>query len=152
MKVIRRSAEEEKRDFEELDDKRRKNGWGLNIGFSSDWYDFMRRTNSFLSNSRQPPTSDNTEFTLLAIRPSVRPESDVFRRSIAVSEEAYSADAPRLSGCATLTSSSPAGSILGILKPLDVVKHKNVRRNHLKHERMGDNEIRDFNGALVLEN
>lgn len=44
--------EEEKRDFEELTDRLKKNGWGLNIGFSSDWHDFMRRTNSFLSNSR----------------------------------------------------------------------------------------------------
>lgn len=33
-----------------------------------------------------------------------------------------------------------------------VREYKNVRRNHLKQERMGDNEIRGFKCSLVLEN
>ncbi|QHW30836.1 hypothetical protein GZH47_08205 [Paenibacillus rhizovicinus] len=41
--------EESKKSFERLEAKLRTNGWGSNIGFSSDWTDFMRRTTSFLS-------------------------------------------------------------------------------------------------------
>ena len=44
--------EEEKDNFISLGVKLRENGWGRNIGFSSDWDDFMDRTNNFLSNSK----------------------------------------------------------------------------------------------------
>ncbi|CAM4060729.1 hypothetical protein COLU111180_21080 [Cohnella lubricantis] len=45
-------SEEEKQEFEQLEDNLRSNGWGLNIGFSSDWDYFIKRVNSFLSNSK----------------------------------------------------------------------------------------------------
>ncbi|WP_276355340.1 hypothetical protein [Cohnella caldifontis] len=43
--------EDDRKSFERLRAKLRENGWGANIGFSSDWNDFMRRVRNLLSRS-----------------------------------------------------------------------------------------------------